>query len=138
VFDRSTAASRVRPQKVFFRVRRGPTLDTLRNEGDFIECSQMHLEQGTYQGKQMISRGVTTLMQSVQSAMPVGRPGGPNYPELGPGGYGLTLEVRGHGGHKHVEQRGVVNGFVSVCRGFRTTRSAWWCWPTVRGPTRFL
>jgi CubicO group peptidase (beta-lactamase class C family) len=81
---------------------------------EMLTYIQMHLELGTHGGKPIISKAFALRMQSPHSAPAVNTdPDAPRYPELGPGGYGLGVNVDSYRGHTIVAHGGGIDGFIS-------------------------
>ena len=82
---------------------------------DMLKYVQMHIDQGSANGKKIISRGFSVRMQSLHSAPAVTVDlDAPVYTEGGPGGYGLGLGVASYRGHKYVSHGGGIDGFISA------------------------
>jgi CubicO group peptidase (beta-lactamase class C family) len=80
---------------------------------EMMRYIQMMIDQGSWQGRTLLSRTSSHELQSPQSASPVGSAEDPNYPELGPGGYGLALGISSYRGQKLVAHGGGIDGFIS-------------------------
>lgn len=93
----------------------GPAGSVNSNVDDMLRYIQMHIDQGSAGGKQIISKRFSALMQSVHSASPPSADlDAPVYTEFGPGGYGLGVSVRSYRGHKLVDHGGGIDGFISA------------------------
>ena len=80
---------------------------------EMMRYIQMQIDQGSFQGRTVLSRENALQMQSPQSANFSGTVESPDYPELGPGGYGLAVGVSGYQGRKLVAHGGGIDGFIS-------------------------
>jgi CubicO group peptidase (beta-lactamase class C family) len=84
------------------------------NVDEMLWYVQMHIDQGAFDGKTIVSRRFAMRMQSMHSA-----PGltldldAPKYTETGPSGYGLGVGVGSYRGHKLVSHGGGIDGFIS-------------------------
>jgi CubicO group peptidase (beta-lactamase class C family) len=75
---------------------------------------RMHIDGGSYDGKPIVSKVFATRMQSPHSAAPPALDqDAPRYPEIGPGAYGLGVDVASYRGHKIVSHGGGIDGFIS-------------------------
>ena len=98
------------PYRSFDYVRPAGAINS--NIEEMLRYIQMHIDQGEHQGKQIISRRMARQMQSLHAAMPVELAS--TDPELGPGGYGLGVNVSSYRGHKLVAHPGDVDGFAAL------------------------
>ena len=81
---------------------------------DMARYIQLHIQQGTHNGAALVSKRFATRMQSPHSALPIAAdPEAPVYAELGPGAYGLGVNVASYRGHKQVTHGGGIDGFIS-------------------------
>ena len=93
----------------------GPAGAINSNVDDMLRYVQMHIDQGSAGGRQIISKRFSAVMQSLHSAAPVSVDlEAPLYTEFGPGGYGLGVSVRSYRGHKLVDHTGGIDGFISA------------------------
>lgn len=93
----------------------GPAGAINSNVDEMLRYVQMHIDEGTANGKAIISKRFAARMQSVHSATPAAYdPDVPTYTETGPGGYGLGVAVRSYRGRKVVEHSGGIDGFISA------------------------
>jgi hypothetical protein len=75
----------------------------------------MHIDEGTVDGKAIISKSFAARMQTVHSSLDFAfNADDPVYTEFGAGGYGLGVLVRSYRGHKHVSHTGGIDGFISA------------------------
>ena len=85
------------------------------NIDEMLRYVQMHIDQGSVNGKPIVSPAFSARMQSLHSAPDFTfEPDDPVYTEMGPGGYGLGVLVRSYRGHKHVSHGGGIDGFISA------------------------
>lgn len=81
---------------------------------EMMRYIQMHLDQGAYKGKAIVSTRFSIRMQSPHSATPLNlEPQTPVYPEIGPAGYGLGVGISSYRGHRLVAHGGGIDGFIS-------------------------
>ncbi len=93
----------------------GPAGSINSNIDDMLRYVQMHIDQGSVNGKPIISRAFSARMQAVHSAPDFTFDADdPVYTESGPGGYGLGVGVRSYRGHKQVTHGGGIDGFISA------------------------
>jgi CubicO group peptidase (beta-lactamase class C family) len=93
----------------------GPAGSINSNIDEMLRYVRMHIDQGSVNGKPIVSRGFSARMQTVHSAPDFTfEADDPVYTEMGPGGYGLGVLVRSYRGHKHVSHGGGIDGFISA------------------------
>jgi CubicO group peptidase (beta-lactamase class C family) len=93
----------------------GPAGSVNSNIDEMLRYVQMHIDQGSVNGKPIISPAFSARMQTVHSAPDFTfEADDPVYTEMGPGGYGLGVLVRSYRGHKHVSHGGGIDGFISA------------------------
>jgi CubicO group peptidase (beta-lactamase class C family) len=84
------------------------------NVDDMLRYVQMHIDQGAFEGKAIISKRFAVRMQSLHSAPALTLDlDAPKYTETGPAGYGLGVGVGSYRGHKLVNHGGGIDGFIS-------------------------
>lgn len=91
----------------------GPAGSINSSVDEMMRYIQMQIDQGSWKGRTIVSKAAALEMQSPQSTNFSGSVDSPNYPELGPGAYGLALSVTGYRGHKLVAHGGGIDGFIS-------------------------
>lgn len=93
----------------------GPAGSINSSVDEMLRYVQMHVDQGTADGKAIVSKRFAARMQSAHSAMSLTVDlDAPVYTEMGPGGYGLGVAVRSYRGHKLVDHSGGIDGFISA------------------------
>jgi CubicO group peptidase (beta-lactamase class C family) len=81
---------------------------------EMLRYIRMHIDQGVYNGKTLVSKRFALRMQSASSAPAANLdPDAPRSPEIVPGGYGLGVAISSYRGHKLVEHGGGIDGFIS-------------------------
>jgi CubicO group peptidase (beta-lactamase class C family) len=82
---------------------------------EMMQYIRMHIDQGMYDGKPLLSKRFALRMQSPSSAPAVNLdPEAPRFAEIVPGGYGLGVAISSYRGHKLVEHSGGIDGFISA------------------------
>lgn len=76
---------------------------------EMLHYIQLNIDRGRWQGTQLFSEAVAREMQAPQSAIATLS----EHPEIGPGAYGLGLNVTTYRGHKLVVHGGGIDGFIS-------------------------
>ncbi len=80
------------------------------NVEDMSRYLLFHLNQGKYEGKQLLSAANAQQMQSPQMVIQ-----GPlRYPEIGHAAYGMAFVVSSYRGHKMVQHGGAIDGFIAL------------------------
>ncbi|MCW5979030.1 MAG: serine hydrolase [Bryobacteraceae bacterium] len=74
---------------------------------DLAKYLLMHVNRGTFEGKQVLGRNNAEQMQAPQMAIQ----GRPLFAELGESAYGMGLFINSYRGHKHVSHGGNLDGF---------------------------
>lgn len=85
----------------------GPAGAINSNLDDLSRYLVFHMNKGTVDGKQILSRNNAEQMQTPQMVIQ----GIPDYKELGEGSYGMGLFISTYRGHKFVEHGGNLDGF---------------------------
>jgi CubicO group peptidase (beta-lactamase class C family) len=75
---------------------------------DMAQYLLLHVNKGTYGGKQVLGRNNADQMQSPQMVMQ----GSPLFPEQSESSYGMGLFIETYRGHKHVHHGGNLDGFA--------------------------
>lgn len=88
----------------------GPAGSINSSVDDMLKYIQFRLNQGSADGRQLLSRENERLMQSPQMISG----GESDSPELGVGTYGLGVGVSTYRGHKVVSHGGGIDGFISA------------------------
>ncbi len=77
---------------------------------EMIRYVQLHIDQGAYNGAQVLSEANADQMQTPQMVIP----GAVQYDELGHSSYGMGLIVTTYRGRKLVHHGGGIDGFISL------------------------
>jgi CubicO group peptidase (beta-lactamase class C family) len=93
----------------------GPAGSINSSVDEMMHYIRMHIDQGVYDGKTIVSKRFALRMQSPFSAPAVNLdPEAPRWPDIVPGGYGLGVAISSYRGHKLVEHSGGIDGFISA------------------------
>ena len=77
---------------------------------EMIRYIRFHIDQGVYDGQQLLSKATAADMQMPHMAIQ----GTIEYDELGHGSYGMGLSVTSYRGEKVVQHGGGIDGFISA------------------------
>ena len=88
----------------------GPAGELNSNAEDMSHYLMFHMNNGKYNGKQLLSATNSAQMQTPQMTIA----GEPDYSELGETSYGMGFFISTYRGHKRIEHGGNLDGFSSL------------------------
>jgi CubicO group peptidase (beta-lactamase class C family) len=89
----------------------GPAGSINANVDEMLHYLRMHLNQGTYEGREIIKAADAREMQTPQMVIPSGPPSPDPWYEVGSQQYGMGFFITTYRGHKLVHHGGNIDGF---------------------------